>query len=216
MNLKNRLLESTLGYRLWMAPFAESKFAPIMANNDLTRVLRVLDVGCGPGTNTRHFANASYLGLDINERYIEHARRRFDKDFRAVDVTQYMADEGERSDFIVLNSFLHHIPATEVRRILDHLGTLLTDDGHVHIIELVLPEQRSLGRQLALWDRGDHPRLLEEWREIFEQSFETATFEPYCVKLLGVTLWNLVYFKGRPRSAPLTAGATTTSAEIAS
>ena len=109
-SLKDRLLESSIGYRLWMAPFAEEKFAPILANNDLSRARRVLDVGCGPGTNTHHFAGASYLGLDINEDYVNDARRRSGREFRAVDVTQYTAEENEQSDFILLNSFLHHLP----------------------------------------------------------------------------------------------------------
>ena len=48
-----------------------------VAANDVASVRRVLDVGCGPGTNTRYFEHADYLGLDINRGYIESARRRF-------------------------------------------------------------------------------------------------------------------------------------------
>jgi len=197
VSLKDRLLESTAVYRSLMAPLAEVKFAPIAANNDLSQARRVLDVGCGPGTNTHHFANASYLGLDINENYVEYARRRYGREFLAVDVTQYAADRSERSDFIVINSFLHHIPTPETRRILEHLSTLLTDDGHVHIIELVLTEERSLARQLTLWDRGKYPRPLDEWRALFEENFETVVFEPFPEKICGLNLANLIYFKGR-------------------
>ena len=211
MSIKDSILESTLGYRLWMAPFAEAKFAPIAAHNDLSNVRRVLDVGCGPGTNTHHFEKTSYLGLDINPRYIEDARRRYHKDFLAVDVTKYTANEGERSDFVVLNSFLHHIPDNEVERILQHLSTLLTDDGHVHIIDLVLPERYSISRQIALWDRGEYPRPLGQWRQLFEQNFEPVVFEQFPLQLLGVTLWNLVYFKGRARQDSATAAASQTS-----
>jgi len=67
-----------------MAPFAERKFAPILAHNDLSKVGRVLDVGCGPGTNTRHFEGSSYLGLDLNERYVTDAHCRYGREFRAV------------------------------------------------------------------------------------------------------------------------------------
>lgn len=211
MSLKDRILESPIGYRLWMAPFAESKFAPISAHNDLSSVRRVLDVGCGPGTNTPHFEGASYLGLDINESYIVDARRRYGRDFLAVDVTKYTAEEGERSDFIVLNSFLHHISTQEVERVLDHLSTLLVEEGHVHIIDLVLPEKRSVSRQLALWDRGDYPRPVEEWRGLFEQRFDPVVFEQFPVKMLGVTLWNFVYFKGRRHSASAGLAASSTS-----
>jgi SAM-dependent methyltransferase len=200
MNLRDRVLESSIGYRLWMAPFAEQKFAPVVAHNDLGAVRRVLDVGCGPGTNSRHFADTSYLGLDINERYVEDARRRYGREFQAVDVTKYTADENERSDFIFLNSFLHHIATPHVERILAHLATLLTGDGHIQIIELVLPEERSIARQLARWDRGNYPRSVETWRELFEVDFETVVFQEYTVGAAGLDLWQFVYFKGASRS----------------
>jgi len=200
MNLADRLLEWSLVYRLWMAPFAESKFAPVLAHNDLENgVRRVLDVGCGPGTNARHFSGTSYLGLDINERYIEDARRRYGREFRAVDVTRYEADASERADFILVNSFLHHVDTPDVRRILAHLSTLLTDDGHVHIIELVLPDRPSVARRMARWDRGDYPRPLAEWQDLFEENFEPVVFEQYGIDVLGTTITPLVYFKGRAR-----------------
>ena len=47
MNFAASMLERTLAYRMWQAPFLEQKFAPALANNDLRRVQRVLDVGCG-------------------------------------------------------------------------------------------------------------------------------------------------------------------------
>ena len=49
------LLEQTPVYSLWQAPFAAEKLAPLLAHNDLGRVRRVLDVGCGPGMNTHLF-----------------------------------------------------------------------------------------------------------------------------------------------------------------
>ncbi len=198
MDLTSRLLEQTHVYRLWMGPQAERKFAPILAHNDLTRVTRVLDVGCGPGTNTEHFRNADYLGLDINPRYIADAQRRFRREFRAVDVTQYTVTDAERYDFILVNSFLHHLPTPDVHRILSHLSTLLTDDGHVHILDLILPSTRSLARALAHLDRGDYPRPATEWGRIFEQVFDPVVVEPYPVGLGGVTFWNMLYFKGTP------------------
>jgi SAM-dependent methyltransferase len=199
VGVSTRLLERTLVYRLWMAPQTDRKFAPIRAHNDLGGVRRVLDVGCGPGTNTSQFPTADYLGLDINERYIADARRRYQREFQAVDVTRYEVPESERYDFILVNSFLHHLPRPDVQRILTHLATLLSPDGHVHCLELVLPADRSVARALAHWDRGDYARPLQEWRELFEQSFEPVVCEPYPVAAASVTLWNMVYFKGNAR-----------------
>ncbi|HEV3275386.1 MAG TPA: class I SAM-dependent methyltransferase [Terriglobia bacterium] len=197
MGLSERIIEHELPYRLWQAPFAEDKFSPVLAHNDLARVRRVLDVGCGPGTNTHHFMGADYLGLDCNRHYIESARRRHRRNFVVADVTCYQADVGERFDFILVNSFLHHIDTPNARRILAHLSGLLAEDGHVHILELVLPNRLSPARFLARMDRGEFPRPIEEWRAMFSQSFEPICFEPYPLKALGTTLWNMVYFKGR-------------------
>jgi SAM-dependent methyltransferase len=199
MKLINRIMEHPQIYRLWQAPFVEDKFALVVAHNDLRRVRRVLDVGCGPGTNTRCFAGVEYLGVDHNPRYIESARRRYQRDFLLADITKYTVDPNERFDFILLNSVLHHIGTAEVRRLLAHLGNLLTGDGHVHILDLVLPERRSLARFLARLDSGEFPRPLEEWREMFDGLFEQVVFEPFKLTAWGATLWEMVYFKGRAR-----------------
>jgi SAM-dependent methyltransferase len=196
VTLAARLLDHTWVYRLWQAPFAEQKLAPILANNDLRAVRRVLDVGCGPGTNTHHFAHADYQGIDYNPRYVESARRRA---FVVADVTTYTVPQSERFDFILANSFLHHVDTPGVERILAQLADLVSEDGHVHILELVLPDHASIARLLARWDRGDFPRPLAEWRRLFTARFEPVVFEPYALTALGAPLWRMVYFKGRAR-----------------
>jgi SAM-dependent methyltransferase len=194
-----RVMENTLAYRLWQAPFADEKFAPIAAHNDLQRVRRVLDVGCGPGTNAAYFAHADYTGIDMNDAYLEHARRKFGRTFIAADVTQYRVATSERFDFILLNSLLHHIDDTGVEKLLAHLATLLSDDGHLHIIDLLLPDEASVARFLARADRGEYPRPMAQWREMFTKSFDAVVFEPFTLRRMGVDLWRLVYFKGRAK-----------------
>lgn len=198
MSLAHRLMENSLAYRLWQAPFAEQKLAPVLG--DIRAARRVLDVGCGPGTNTPHFAHADYLGIDLNEQYVEDARRRYRREFVAADVTTYRVPTDERFDLILVNSLLHHLDTAGTRRLLAHLAELLTEDGHVHVLDLVLPAERSAARALALWDRGDFPRPLDEWRALFEEAFEPVVFQPYPLGFAGVTLWQMVHFKGRARA----------------
>jgi len=185
-------------YRLWQAPCAKSKFAPITRHNNLSAIRRVLDVGCGPGTNAAWFAHVDYLGLDINPEYIATARRRYGRRFEVADVCTYEADAQSKFDFVLLNSLLHHIDTDYVYRILRQLSRQLTPDGCVHILDLVLPDSSGIARTLALGDRGDWPRPLSQWKEIFSSCFEPVVFEPYELRVCGVTLWNMVYFKGRP------------------
>jgi SAM-dependent methyltransferase len=199
MKLHSRILENTLVYRVWQAPFAERKLLPFLAHNDVRRARRVLDVGCGPGTNTHHFTGADYLGIDFNSSYVESARRRHRRAFVVADVTRYNVPADRRFDLILANSLFHHIDDANTARILEHLATLLTDDGHVHILDLVLPDRPSVSRLLARADRGDYPRPLDQWRQLFTAAFEPVVFEPYPLGAIGLTLWNMVYFKGRAR-----------------
>jgi SAM-dependent methyltransferase len=197
MKLTTRVMENTHAYRLWQAPFAEKKFAPILAHNDLRNVRRVLDVGCGPGTNTRHFAHADYLGIDHNPQYLDYARRLHGRNFVVVDINDWPLAAAARFDFVLINSFFHHVDNASARRILRQINAVLSGDGHVHIIDLVLPSRRSIPRFLARNDRGLFPRPLTEWKELFGQAFETVVFEPVSITGLGATLWEMVYFKGK-------------------
>ncbi len=195
--ITTRLMEKTTVYRLWQKPFAAQKVAPLLAHNEFRRVRRVLDVGCGPGTNTKFFANSDYLGIDINPRYIAYAQSRYGRKFRVADVTRFTVSPEERFDFVLLNSFLHHVDNASVIRILSHLSTVLTDDGQIHILDLILPAEPSVARFLARSDRGDFPRPVDEWREICSNLFDISIFEPYSVGALGIPLWQMFYCRGR-------------------
>jgi len=193
----SNLLDFPALYRLWQAPFAAAKLRPLRQQNNLKTARRVLDVGCGPGTNSTVFSHTDYLGLDLNERYIKLARQRYRGRFEVADVRSYQPPAGEAYDFILLNSFLHHIDDENTDRILANMNSLLSDDGYVHILELVMPDKACISRWLARHDRGEYPRPLEKWKEIFSAHFHTVTLQPYPLGLGGITLWNMVYFKGR-------------------
>jgi SAM-dependent methyltransferase len=199
MSLVESLLEQTVVYSLWQAPFAAAKLAPMLACNEISRVRRVLDVGCGPGTNTPLFAQADYLGIDINRGYIEHAKRKHNRRFIVADVTTYDDLAETEFDFILINSFLHHVDTLSTTKILDRLTSWLSQDGHVHLLELVMPTDRTIARLLAKWDRGKYVRSLSEWHTLLERHLDIVLFEPYPVGVLGTTLWKMVYCKGRAK-----------------
>jgi SAM-dependent methyltransferase len=200
MKILTTILEHSSVYRLWQSPFAAAKFAPVVTENDLATVRRVLDVGCGPGTNAGHFVHAEYLGVDWNPRYVEAARKRHSGTFTVADVTRYHVEASDRFDFILVNSLLHHLDDESTGRLLKHLSQLLADDGHVHILELVRPTKGIIAARLAGWDRGSFARSLEHWQSLLESTFDPVLIQPYSVGVYGIALWNMVYFKGsRPR-----------------
>ena len=194
------LLSSPWAYRLWQWPVADKKISPLFEHNDLRSVRRVLDVGCGPGTNARHFTSCDYVGLDINQSYIDFAKRRFKGTFFATDITAPEALPSGRFDLILINSLLHHLDDKAALQLLQRARTLLANEGRVHIFDLLLPETPSVARFLALRDRGNFPRPLEVWREMFHGIFEPILFKPYPLGFFGISFWDMVYFTGKAGS----------------
>jgi SAM-dependent methyltransferase len=197
MNLVAWALEHPLVYRAWQTPFEAAKLRPMFRHNDFSRVSRVLDVGCGPGTNAREFRHAEYLGVDINPRYVAEGRRRHGREFVVGDVTSWRPPTGARFDFILVNSLLHHLDDSNVRQTLAMLRDVLSEAGHLHLLELVLPTEPGVATLLARADRGHFSRSLEHWRALSDELFEPVVFEPYALRWFGVPLWNMVYIKGR-------------------
>ncbi len=193
----DRVLEHPMVYAAWQAPFASQKFAPAERRLSRQNIRRILDVGCGPGTNAPRFAGADYVGVDINERYLAIARARHRGRFIQADLQTTDLSWLGTFDAILVNSFLHHVPDDAVRRILQQLQRLLDPDGTVHVLELVLPERRTIARLMARLDRGRYARGLTAWRELFDAHFEPLAVEPY---EYGGGLWAMVYFQGRARS----------------
>lgn len=196
MRLVDRLLEYPAIYRLWQSPFAGQKFAPVLRHGDLARARRILDVGCGPGTNARYATNADYVGIDINESYLAYARTHFRGAFLAADLRSSDLRHLGRFDTIIVNSFLHHIDDEAVDHVLAQLRERLEPGGRVHLLELVLPPRLSAGRVMARLDRGAFARPIERWMRLFETFFSPAVVERYA---LGGGLWQMLYFQGRER-----------------
>jgi SAM-dependent methyltransferase len=195
----DRVMEHVTVYRLWQAPFEDRKFAPVARHNDLGALRAVLDVGCGPGINSRYFARANYLGLDWNAAYVEYARRHHRGEFVVADVCNEHVTDGRRFDFILVNSFFHHIDDQDARLLMARLARLLTPDGHVHILDMFVPPDAGVARYLAMHDRGRHPRSRDVWEQMLGDAFDPVVVEPYQLTAFGLPLWHMLYFKGRAR-----------------
>jgi SAM-dependent methyltransferase len=201
VSITDWLLERPLVYRLWQAPFEKAKLTPVLLNADLSSVRKVLDVGCGPGTNAKCFAHQEYLGIDLNPAYVRFARERFGRRFEIVDVTAvddaWLADQGQ-FDFILVNSLMHHIDDRAGRRLLESLRSVTAAHGHLHLLELVRPASWNLSRVLAHADRGKFARSPSEWQRLWDGLFEPVVEKQFLLRACGLKLWSMIYLKGRP------------------
>ena len=102
---------------------------PEAADFDGAHGLRVLEIGCGLGTDGAQFAKAGayYTGIDLTEAAIELARRRFEcsglhGEFRVADAENLDFADGS-FDLVYSHGVLHHTPDTaravqEMHRVL--------------------------------------------------------------------------------------------------
>ena len=129
--------------------------------------LRVLELGCGLGTDGAQFAlaGADYTGIDLTEAAIELAKRRFELfrlpgTFRTADAENLdFADES--FDLVYSHGVLHHTPDTaaavqEIHRVLRPGGRavvmLYHRNSYNYRINISL--LRRAGVRLLKWDTG--------------------------------------------------------------
>lgn len=192
----DRILSHPAVYRAWQAPFVKQKLAPFLANSSIGPADRVVDVGCGPGTNAGVFPARGYVGVDLSPEYIGSARDRFpEHQFEVWDITKPGPDLGT-FDVALINSVFHHLSDAETLTVLSALPKFLRKGAPIHVIDLVMPPARSLARTLAKLDRGDFPRSLDQWRSLFGNPMDVKVMEPFRVGLLGSRMWDMVYVQG--------------------
>lgn len=195
----DRLLEQPLVYQTWQAPFATAKLKPFLGDLERSGARRVLDVGCGPGTNAGVFAGRDYVGIDINPDYIRTAASRYPGRFLVGDLNDEAVLPDERFDCVFANSLMHHLDDRAVRNLLRGMARRTAPGGRVYVLDLVLPPHASPGRLLARLDRGRFARPIAQWRDLFAEHLDEERFQPYAFGLPLIPLWNMVYFVGVPR-----------------
>ena len=140
---------------------------PYAAGFDQAKNLRVLEVGCGLGTDGAQFAKAGadYTGIDLTEAAVGLARRRFELfnlpgTFRVADAEKL--DFPDNSfDLVYSHGVLHHTPNTagairELHRVLRPGGRALVmlyhRDSYNYRVNISI--LRRAGAHLLRWDSG--------------------------------------------------------------
>jgi SAM-dependent methyltransferase len=197
--LIDRALEIPIVYQGWQAFHDREKLEYVASRIAPRPGLRVLELGCGPGTNAHLFADCEYLGIDINREYVAKAQRLFPHHrFVAADVLTYDFTAGTY-DWILVNSFLHHIDDAQVRAIFASIARIRA--ARVLILDLVLPAEPSVARLMARLDRGEFARPIEAWRALLPASFAVREEMPVRIRRGGVQLYELIGFVLEPPSA---------------
>jgi ubiquinone/menaquinone biosynthesis C-methylase UbiE len=169
---------------------------PVAANFVSARGLRVLEIGCGLGTDGAQFAKAGadYTGVDLTEAAVDLARKRFELfdlsgKFQTADAENLdFADES--FDVVYSHGVLHHTPETE--KAIKEIHRVLRPGGRAMVMlyhrgsynyRINISVLRRAGAQLLKWEPGiklvhritgepidslrDHARLLRTEKESY-------------------------------------------------
>ena len=153
---------------------------------------KVLDVACGPGAFSRLFPAETYVGVDINQRYIDYARRHYQGTFHVMDARNLEFDVDTFDDVLVYG-LLHHLNDKDAGAVLDGIARVLKPSGRTLIIEDIPTESRLnlIGHLLHRIENGHFIRTAEEYRDLLggrlqkrrEQFFRSGFCDYYMASL---------------------------------
>lgn len=124
---------------------------------------KVLDLGCGPATNTSIFNSNDYFGIDISDTYIKTARKLFPKySFLKSNFLSLNGEYDDSFDLILMSGLLHHLTDEMALEFTKKACKLLKIGGHLITIDNCLHSQQSKFKQkIILRDRGKFVRGID-------------------------------------------------------
>lgn len=174
--LRETILGSAVGYRAFKVVTRGDTTMEAMATEYVKPRPgeRLLDVGCGYGDLSNHLPDVKYVGVDLNERFIDFANRHQSKygEFVLGNVNGLSIETLGRFDAAVAIGVLHHLSDSDATSMLQALSEMLVPSGRFVAAEPVWdPAQRTTARVLAALDRGRFVREQLRYLELISPWF---------------------------------------------
>jgi 2-polyprenyl-3-methyl-5-hydroxy-6-metoxy-1,4-benzoquinol methylase len=135
---------------------------------------RVLDLGCGPGDILSVLPDCDYTGVDIEQKYIDAARRRFGArgTFHCGPVEDFVLEARESFDLVMANGVLHHLDDRQADAMLKLAAMAMRKDGRTVTLDPCFVDGQSrVARMLLRLDRGNFVRDEQSYRKIASRQF---------------------------------------------
>jgi len=135
----------------------------------------LLDIGCGPGNIANLLpATVKYYGFDINQDYINYAKKRFSHaTFVCNDVNnEELLNQFPKFDIVVAFGLLHHLDDSEVLKLMNSAKRAMKQNGRLITLDnCTIANQSRIARFVIERDRGQNVRTQEGYEFLARKVF---------------------------------------------
>ena len=183
----------TFAYRNIVVPLQGSKTFDFV-DEHYSKGMKVLDFGCGTGSNSKLFHSEDYIGSEVDMSRVESSRKRYPKyKFEKIPIISSSKNvlpwKDNSFDMIFVSLCLHHINAESCKLIFKEFRRVLKNDGKILGIEPALIDGKYFSNILMnILDAGDYILPLNKYKNMYQsESFKTNHIN--IVKTFGYNLW---------------------------
>ncbi len=175
--IKDKILSYRTIYSALMSFLASPRSASVLVHEYIKPQYgqSFLDVGCGPASILDLLPEVSYVGIDQNESYIQHARSRYGSKgtFICAGVDQ-LNDYGLKTfDRIIIIGVIHHLDDAQLTQLMMSLKDRLNTGGVLITFDPAFEDkQKFVAKFLAKNDRGKFVRTKEQYLKFIEVAFK--------------------------------------------
>lgn len=150
----------------WSRLYIFAKYLPYIPGD------KILDLGCGPGTNSSFFQTKDYFGIDISSRYIKQAEVKSPNHKFICGNFLLLGKEWDDSfDIILMSGLLHHLSDQLACEFIEKSYSVLKKGGRLIAIENCLHYKQSwIKRKIIMQDRGEFVRDKNDIDNLFKRS----------------------------------------------
>ncbi len=140
------------------------------------------------------FEAKNYLGVDVDKRRIESAKKNYkDYNFKVIK-DSIIPSKTNSFDYICIFATLHHIPDNIIIKSVKEFKRVLKPTGKIVVIEPVLSEKYKFNNWfMNTFDDGGHIRSEIDYKKFFSKEFNIKVHK----KFRKFLLYNEIFFSAK-------------------
>jgi len=138
---------------------------------------KILDIGCGPGDILDFLPNVNYLGIDVDNNYIENAIKKYRHrgSFICSEITEFTLSEPESFDVVISSGVLHHLNDEASIKLFELAYNALKIDGRLITYDgCYIANQNLISKMFLKLDRGKFVRTKKEYEKLAKSCFSNV------------------------------------------